>query len=126
RSTGPVDQIEIVPVRERFVDGPAADAIEGGPGEGDPHDGDVTLFEFLGAHGVHLLASEHEQVVETARKVREQLSASYEAAVGGRTGPAEAGHYGVAPPSQLFADWDDLEPRLDSAPRLEELAIESV
>src|SRR5688572_23202243 len=63
RSTGAVDQVEIVPVRERF----------------DDQEDAVGILEFLGtARGLHLIVSEHEQVDELTRKVREQLTSSYQ------------------------------------------------
>jgi transcription-repair coupling factor (superfamily II helicase) len=101
RSTGPIDRLTIVPLRERF-------------------DGDdvVSVVDFLAATGgVRLLISEHEQVVEHARKTREQLQASYQEALEQRRLAAPA-------PERLFIDWRELESRVDGAPRLEELAIE--
>jgi transcription-repair coupling factor (superfamily II helicase) len=102
RSTGAVDQVDITPVRERFDD------------DEDP----VGILEFLGtARGVRLLVSEHEQVDETARKVREQLTASYQDALG-------RGNVAAPPPTQLFSDWEQLQPRVSAASRLEELTLE--
>ena len=102
RSTGPTDQILVVPVRERFDDN--ADTIP--------------VIEFFGtARGVKLLVSEREQVEEHARKVREQLESSYGDAT-------MRGHVAAMPPSEAFVTWEDLEPRVGGAPRLEELAID--
>lgn len=104
RSTGSIDQVGIVPVRERF----------------DPTGAqqDVSVLDFLtSAHGLHLLVSESEQVSQQAMKVREQLEVSY------RDADAR-GHDPTAPPDDLFVPWGDLEARLAHAPRLEELAID--
>jgi transcription-repair coupling factor (superfamily II helicase) len=101
RSTVVVDHVQIVPAREWF--------------DGDER---LSLVEFLAAApgGLHLIVSEHDDVERQAVKVREQLQASYLEA-------AERGHVGAAPPTEAFSDWQDLEPRVDQAPRLEELAL---
>ncbi|HEY6360208.1 MAG TPA: transcription-repair coupling factor [Vicinamibacterales bacterium] len=102
RSTGATDQVLVVPVRERF--------------DGEPDL--LPVVEFLGAtRGVKLLVSEREQVEEQARKVRDQLAASYGDAAG-------RGHVVALPPSEAFVTWEELEPRAGHAPRLEELALD--
>jgi transcription-repair coupling factor (superfamily II helicase) len=101
RSSGPTDQILVVPVRERFDE-----------------DETVPVIEFFGAaRGLKLLVSEREQVEEHARKVRDQLDASYGDA-------SMRGHVVALAPGEAFVTWEDLEPRVGSAPRLEELAID--
>jgi transcription-repair coupling factor (superfamily II helicase) len=102
RSIAPVDQVDIVPVRERFDD-----------------DDDLwPVLECLGAsHGVHLLVSEPELVEEQARRVRAQLEASHADAL--RRGPIE-----VMDPERAFVNWDDLGARVSAAPQLFELAID--
>jgi transcription-repair coupling factor (superfamily II helicase) len=101
RSTGATDQVQVVPVRERFDDEQEA----------------ISVIEFFGAaRGVRLLVSEFEHVEEQARKVREQLQASYHDAAG-------RGHVASRPPEDSFVTWDDLAPRTAVAPRLEELGI---
>jgi transcription-repair coupling factor (superfamily II helicase) len=101
RSTAPVDYVSIVPVRERFEDDDA-----------------LSLFDFLAAaHGMRVIVSEHEQVEQQARTVRNQLDASYEAA--GLRGPVVA-----APPADAFSTWDAIDARLHAARRFEELAID--
>ncbi|MBI3048893.1 MAG: transcription-repair coupling factor [Acidobacteria bacterium] len=102
RSTAAIDQVLVVPLRERFDDEPAT----------------VSVLDLLGAaRGVRLLVSEYEQVGEQARKVRGQIESSY--------GDASArGHVAAAPPDEAFLTWEDVESRLGGAPRLEELAVE--
>ena len=101
RSTGATDQLLIVPVRERF----------------DEDNDSIPLFDFLSTRGLHVLVSEEEQVREQAQRVRDQLGSSYEDA-------AARGHVVALPPSQAYAAWEDLEPRLDAARRLEELGVD--
>jgi transcription-repair coupling factor (superfamily II helicase) len=101
RSTGATDQMQIVPVRERFDDAPV-----------------IPLLDFLAAStGLRLLISEHEQVQQQAIKVREQLDASYGDA-------AARGHVVTQAPADAFVGWEDLAPRAAAARRLEELALE--
>jgi transcription-repair coupling factor (superfamily II helicase) len=101
RSTERIDQLSIVPIRERF----------------DVEDS-VSVIEFLAVSGLKVLVSEAEQVEEAAIKLRQQLDESFEDALTRRSA--------ALPPTQLFADWEDLAPRLNAAPRLEELALENV
>ena len=101
RSTGPADQLAIVPVRERFDDETVT----------------LPIIDFLGAaRGVRIVVSELEQVEEQARRVREQLEKSYQdaAARGQVTAPA---------PDDAFLAPADLLERTANASRLEELAI---
>ncbi|MBF8300820.1 MAG: mfd, partial [Acidobacteria bacterium] len=102
RSTGPTDQLLIVPVRERF----------------DEEDATQPVMDCLGAsRGARVIVSEYEQVEEQARKVRDQLEASYQDA-------AVRGHVVAVPPAEAFVAWDDVEGRARGAPRLEELAVQ--
>ncbi len=102
RSSGATDQLSIVPVRERFDDG-----------------GSMSVPDFLSAaRGLKVIVSEAEHVEEQARKVRDQLESSHSEA-------ATRGHVVARPPEDAFIRWDDLESRTASAPKLEELAIES-
>ena len=104
RSTGPTDQLLIVPVRERFD-------------EGGPTVGSVSVLDFLGASlGVRVMVSEYEQVEAQARKVRDQLDVSYQDA-------AARGHVAVQAPADAFVAWEDIEGRAGAAARLEELAV---
>ena len=101
RSTGPMDQLMIVPVRERF----------------DKGDATLPVLDCLGAsRGIRLIVSEYEQVEEQARRVRDQLDASYQDA-------AARGHVVTRSPVEAFVAWEDLEGRAGGAPRVEELAV---
>jgi len=101
RSTGPMDHLQIVPVRERFD-------------EGDPT---LPVLDCLGAsRGIRLIVSEYDQVEEQARRVRDQLDASYQDA-------AARGHVVTRSPVEAFVAWEDLEGRAGGAPRVEELAV---
>jgi transcription-repair coupling factor (superfamily II helicase) len=101
RSSGPTDQLLIVPVRERFDDDSAV----------------VPAVDFLGgSRGIRVVVSEYEQVEEQARKVRDQLETSHGDA-------AARGHVVTLPPDEAFLGWSDIEARTGSAPRLEELAV---
>jgi transcription-repair coupling factor (superfamily II helicase) len=100
RSTGPTDQVHIVPARERFDE----DAI--------------SVLDFLSAtRRLQLVVSEYEQVQAQAVKVREQLENSAREA-------AARGHVAAMPVEQAFIGWTDIEPRATTAARLEELSLE--
>jgi transcription-repair coupling factor (superfamily II helicase) len=102
RSTAPVDQVSVVPIRERFEDA----------------DDTMSILDFLAAaRGVRPIVSEYEQVEQQARKVREQLENSYQDA-------AARGHVAVASPDQAFSTWEGIESRVGSAHRLEELTVD--
>jgi transcription-repair coupling factor (superfamily II helicase) len=101
RSTAAVDRISIEPVRERFED----------------EDDGISIFEFLSARGIRILVSEWDFVEQQARKVRDQLEASYQDA-------AARGHVAAAPPQRAFMAWQEIDDRLRSARRLEELVVE--
>jgi len=100
-STGSIDQLLIVPVRELFDDG----------GITKP------LLQCLGAsRDAQLIVSEYALVEEQARKVSDQLEASYQEA-------AARGHVILGPPAESFVSWEDVEGRVAGAPHLEELAV---
>ena len=114
RSTGPTDQVSIVPVRERF------DAW----GDDDPDltdvDDSVSILQFLAStQAVRLIVSEHEQVRDTAAGVRTQLDTSFNDA-------SARGVVAALAPDRAFVSVDDLGPRLDAAPRFEELMVDDV
>ena len=101
RSIATIDQVLLVPVRERFDDGET-----------------MSVVDFLAAaHGVRMIVSEYEQTAAQAVKVREQLEASHRDA-------AARGSVAAPPPDAAFVTWDDVERRAATAPRLEELALE--
>ena len=100
RSVEVIDQLTVVPIRERF----------------DDDDDGVTLLEFLSALGLTILVSEFEQVEDAALKLHTQLDQSFQDAL--------ARTQAVPPRLQLFADWEAIGPRVTAAPRLEELAVE--
>ncbi len=103
RSTAAIDRISVVPVRERFED----------------EDEWLSVLEFFSsAHGIRIIVSERDLVEEQARKVREQLGGSYDDAMA-------RGHVAAVPPARAFSTWDDLDRRLASARRLEELAVDA-
>ncbi|MGE3402145.1 MAG: transcription-repair coupling factor [Vicinamibacterales bacterium] len=102
RSTTAADQVLVVPVRERF----------------DEDEPDlIPVTEFLSEHGLRIVVSEFDQVSDQLQRVRDQLASSYEDA-------GTRGHVVAAAPDQLFIEWSDIEPRVVSAPRLEELALD--
>jgi transcription-repair coupling factor (superfamily II helicase) len=101
RSTGPIDQLSVIPLRERF-----------------DVEGSVSVVDFLAqAAGVTVIVSEYEQVEEQIVRLREQLDVSFAEA-------AEQRRVTTLPPMHLFVEWADLAPRMSTAPRFEELAIE--
>ncbi len=103
RSTGAIDQVSIVPVRERF----------------DDDEEGLSILDFLAsAHGARVIVAERELVEQQARKVREQLDTSYADA-------RARGHVVALPPERAFTDWGALDMRIGSARRLEELAVET-
>ena len=101
RSTEVIDQVSVVPIRERFDDG-----------EG------MSIVEYLSTAGLRIVVSESEQVEEAALKLRTQLDESF-----AQSGP-RAGASGLRTPAELFSDWEAIGPRVMAAPRLEELAMD--
>ena len=101
RSTGPTDQVHIVPARERFDD-----------------DDLVSVIDFLSiAPRLRIILSELEQVEQQAAKIGQQLENSYRDATA-------RGHVAALPPWEAFTPWEDLADPAASAARLEELALE--
>jgi transcription-repair coupling factor (superfamily II helicase) len=101
RSTGPTDQVHIVPARERFDDEDLVPVLD-------------CLSE---SQHLRLLISEYEQVEQQITKTQEQLENSYRDA-------SARGHVSAPPPDVAFSRWDDLQERASAASRLEELALE--
>ena len=104
RSTGPIDQLAVIPLRERFdldLDGPT-----------------VSVLDFIArSGGIHLLVSEYDQVEEIAIATGNQVQASF-------LGAADRRDVTVPPPAELYVGWDELTARVAPAPRLEELGLE--
>ncbi|MEQ1756823.1 MAG: transcription-repair coupling factor [Vicinamibacterales bacterium] len=100
RSTGALDRVSIVPLRERFDDGEA-----------------LSVLAFLGRAGLMIVASEVEAVVEQIERVHAQLTESYDDA-------GSRGHVATGPPDQLFAPPDAIVARLKQAAQINELALE--
>jgi transcription-repair coupling factor (superfamily II helicase) len=121
RSTGPTDQVVIVPVRERFDqpdEGEDLDRVD--INDSNDNDDSVSLLQFLASkQAVHVIVSEFEQVRDTATAVRTQLDASYEDAVG-------RGLRTALTPERSFVALDDITARLESSPRFEELMVDDV
>jgi transcription-repair coupling factor (superfamily II helicase) len=101
RSVGTIDQVLLVPVRERFDDGET-----------------MSVLDFLtAARGVRVIVSEYEQSAAQAIKIREQLESSHRDATA-------RGSVAALSPGVAFVTWDDIDRRAAAAPRLEELGIE--
>ncbi len=128
RSTGPIDQLSIVPLREQFEDknpGGLPPSRQGGSGDDEsrvdfgalrPERG-ATWFDYLSLHGApRLLVCEYEDVEANATRLVDQISSSHDDAVArGET---------VVPHDQLMLRWEEASARLRSAVRLEQLALD--
>jgi transcription-repair coupling factor (superfamily II helicase) len=99
RSIGTLDQASVVPVTENTGSDPDL----------------ATFFDYVGSRDLTFIISEEEDVAAHAKKLTEQISASYEAAKNENPGALE--------PGQLFLGWSEVEERLTHATRLEQLAI---
>jgi transcription-repair coupling factor (superfamily II helicase) len=115
RSVQAVDQVEIVPLRDILAVGSRQD--DGHPDRtGDRFDRSATLFDYLArAKESRIIVSESDEVEAHLVKVAEQIQNSYEDAVGGT---------GIASPSELFADWSDLQARIAHATNLTQLGLD--
>ena len=96
RSIATLDQATVVPVTEKT--------------------GSATFFDYVGVRDLTLVVSEEEEMVAQIRNLEEQLAVSFEEA---RTDEPNA-----PAPEELFVRWEDVEPRLASATKLDQLAIE--
>ncbi len=104
RSTGPLDQLHIVSVRETF----------GGDGGPLSH----SLLDFVTERQpLRILVSEFASVEDRARQAREQLDASFADATA-------RGRVAAASPDEAYVGWPDVADRLAAAPRLEELTVD--
>ena len=115
RSTGTVDQVQLIPIRERLgaPDAPASPDL----------DLPATFFDYL-THGrrAGLLVAEPGDVAAATDALLEQVAASHAAVTVGS--PRGAAPQPVAPPEQLFLDAGTVADRLATAVRLDQLAIE--
>jgi transcription-repair coupling factor (superfamily II helicase) len=104
RSTGVLDQIEIVPLQDLLA-------------TGDQTDRSATVFDYLWSHGKpHVLVSEPDEVFSQGEKLSAQISASYEEAVGkGQKVPE---------PGALVIPWSEAAAWIDGATALETLSID--
>jgi transcription-repair coupling factor (superfamily II helicase) len=141
RSLKPIDQISIVPLRdvlslqagERVTAeanvGRAFDAVESHAadvGANHSEDRSATLFDFLARmKEARLIVSERDEVEAAAGKLLEQVERSYQEALGkrdvgrSRLNPAA----GLPSPSELFADWEDVQGRLAQGTELAQLGV---
>jgi transcription-repair coupling factor (superfamily II helicase) len=123
RSIGTLDQATVVPLRESFDSTTGAPAESGGASAESDSGRRFTFFDYLaggrdgrGGRDLTLVVAEEEDVVAEVSKLEEQLSASYEEAQAeDSTAPAL---------EELFVKWEQIEPRLAGATRLEQLAID--
>jgi transcription-repair coupling factor (superfamily II helicase) len=112
RSTGPVDQVHILPLRE-VLD------VGAGPGAGRA----ATAFDhFVEARRPLFVVSEIDDVQAAATSFLDQVHASYGEITAGRRAQRTTGP--LSPPSDLLIDWDTVASRLVEATRFDQLAIE--
>jgi transcription-repair coupling factor (superfamily II helicase) len=113
RSTAAIDQVTILPIRERLGQ------------SGAPADPTLVLEAsvidyFTTRRTPVYLVGELEHAQATAEKFLEQIAASFEAV----TAAGNKGARPVAPPDRLFVSPEEIFGRLSNAVRLEELTIE--
>jgi transcription-repair coupling factor (superfamily II helicase) len=137
RSTAALDRAAVVPLRELYEGGELpADAgshrllpaeagsheqLPAGAGshrsQADDQDRSATVFDYLAPRMPTLIVSEPEEVRGHAVKLLEQVRASYQESL--------TRSNTVVPPESILLDWTEVEPRLATAIRLEELGIDS-
>jgi transcription-repair coupling factor (superfamily II helicase) len=105
RSTAAVDRVAVIPLQDVLDD-----------------DRTATLFDYLSAaNDVQLVVSERDEVNAHAAKLLDQMQRSYETITAAdRSGGASR----IAPPSALFANWDDVDTRLSLATTVSQLGLE--
>ena len=119
RSTGPIDQLAIVPLRDAIDDGRSEPAAQ------------ATLFDYLSlVKETRIVVSESDEVEQQAKKVVAQIESSYQEHTEGPSDSADAGGRrsrittaGVPLPAELIADWDTVSARLHRATAISELDI---
>ena len=103
RSTAAVDRLVVVPLQDVLGD-----------------DRQATIFDYLAlARDAHIVVSERDEIDGQLEKLREQLQASYETI----SAADQSGARAVPPPSDLFADRNDVNARLDQATALSQLGL---
>jgi transcription-repair coupling factor (superfamily II helicase) len=117
RSTETIDQIRVLPIRERLGEGDVPTAAGAAL--------DATVFDYLTfrRHSTYVVV-EPDDVRGEVDRVLEQIRGSYEALASGARAPRGAMPAEAAPPERLFVDAATVSTRLTGAVRLEELAID--
>ena len=107
RSIETLDQFQIVPVKE--------------PEDEDGRSvGQHTVFDYLRASKpLRIVLSEGDDVRAQAEKWIEQVGASFEERIADKASPGRERRA----PVELMVTWEDLQPRFETALRLEELAV---
>jgi transcription-repair coupling factor (superfamily II helicase) len=104
RSTGALDQVEIVPLQDLLA-------------TGDDMDRSATVFDYVWSHAKpHVLVSEPDEVFSHGEKLSAQVQASYEEAAGKGSKPPR--------PAALVVLWSEAAAWLEGATSLETLSIE--
>ena len=105
RSTAAVDRLAVVPLQDVLGDNREA-----------------TVFDYLSAsNDLQVVVSERDEVDAHAGRLLDQMQRSYETITAAdRSGAASR----VAPPSALFANWDDVSARLSLATTLSQLGLD--
>src|ERR671910_200382 len=114
RSTGSIDQVHIMPMREALD--PATDA--------GPAPLNATAFDhFVNTRQPLFVVMEIDDVQAAANAFLEQVQASYTEATTGRRPARVPGR--LPQPAEILIDWDTVASRLANATRFEELAIDT-
>ncbi len=114
RSTGSIDQVHIMPMREALDVG-----VDAGPAALS-----ATAFDhFVKARQPLFVVSEIDDVQAAANTFLEQVASSYTEATTGRRPARVPGRLPL--PAEILIDWDAVASRLAAATRFEELAIDT-
>ncbi len=114
RSTGSIDQVHIMPMRE---------ALDAGT-EAGPAALNATAFDhFVKARQPLFVVMEIDDVQAAANAFLEQVEGSYTEATTGRRPARVTGR--LPQPAEILIDWDTVASRLATATRFEELAIDT-
>ncbi|HEX4348440.1 MAG TPA: transcription-repair coupling factor, partial [Vicinamibacterales bacterium] len=123
RSTGPIDQLSIVPLKDAIDDGQAEQAglKPRTTGTTSTTSATSTVFDYVAlVKETRIVVSEADEVEEHAKKVIAQIEASYEEHAGLKP---RATSTGVPAPAELILDWDMVRARLERATAISELGI---